>query len=169
MRLFCVPRDESRERWEGPRTGFDGAVKEFDADTADDISELPSHLYSLLNTSAQRPVYVDLPNKTWSRVGKAEAAKSMLDFFNEGSGSAPLDFLRLGRKKGDVDSVINLLLSRKGKSAYPLKSHIEKLRAVKSANELELMRKSAALSAHAHAEVRSTFARVKLLTRGFSA
>jgi Xaa-Pro aminopeptidase len=154
MRLFCVPKDAEREKWDGPRTGIDGAVSHFRADAADDIAQLPSELYSLLS-GTHKPTYVDLPkNRPAWRAAKAEKAKSLLDYFSDGSGSTPLDFLRMGRRKADADSVVDLLLSRKGRSVHPLTTQIAHLRVKKSEGELDLMRKAARISADAHAEVR---------------
>ncbi|MEY4581125.1 MAG: hypothetical protein RL701_5828 [Pseudomonadota bacterium] len=42
--LFVRPRDPSRETWDGPRTGVDGAVAQFGADAAFPIDELATRL-----------------------------------------------------------------------------------------------------------------------------
>lgn len=42
--LFVPPRDPERERWDGPRAGVDGAVEQFGADAAFPLSELAERL-----------------------------------------------------------------------------------------------------------------------------
>ncbi|TPX54729.1 hypothetical protein PhCBS80983_g05807 [Powellomyces hirtus] len=58
MILFVRPRDKSREMWDGPRAGFDGAVHFFGADEAKPIDTLPAYIDALASSS--RPIYTDL-------------------------------------------------------------------------------------------------------------
>jgi Xaa-Pro aminopeptidase len=46
--LFVRPKDRARETWEGRRSGPEGAARDFDADAAWPISELPKRLPALL-------------------------------------------------------------------------------------------------------------------------
>ena len=46
--LFCRPRDEKREVWDGPRAGVEGAVERFGADEAYPIDALDEELPTLL-------------------------------------------------------------------------------------------------------------------------
>jgi Xaa-Pro aminopeptidase len=49
--LFVRPRDPERETWDGPRSGIDGAVADFDADAAFPISELAEKLPAYLENA----------------------------------------------------------------------------------------------------------------------
>ncbi|KAJ3017339.1 hypothetical protein HKX48_003585 [Thoreauomyces humboldtii] len=60
MILFVRPRDRSREIWDGPRAGFEGAMQFFGADEARSINTLAAYIESL-RTSAPGPIYTDLP------------------------------------------------------------------------------------------------------------
>lgn len=49
--LFVRPRDPERETWDGPRSGVDGAVADFDADAAFPIAELGDKLPAYLENA----------------------------------------------------------------------------------------------------------------------
>ncbi|KAJ3162434.1 hypothetical protein HDU86_004915 [Geranomyces michiganensis] len=59
MILFVRPRDTSREIWDGPRAGLEGAKRYFGADEAREIDTLPAYINSLASSPAG-PVYTDL-------------------------------------------------------------------------------------------------------------
>jgi len=49
--LFVRPRDPERETWDGPRSGIEGAKRDFDADAAFPIAELDSKLPAYLENA----------------------------------------------------------------------------------------------------------------------
>jgi Xaa-Pro aminopeptidase len=49
--LFVRPRDPERETWDGPRSGVDGAMADFDADAAFPIAELADKLPAYLENA----------------------------------------------------------------------------------------------------------------------
>jgi Xaa-Pro aminopeptidase len=51
--LFVRPRDKTREVWDGPRAGIDGAKADFGADAAYELSELDKHLPGHIGTSSK--------------------------------------------------------------------------------------------------------------------
>lgn len=155
MRLFCQPEDKRRERWDGPRTGVQGAVDMFGADEAEDIEGLARYLNSVLPTWSG-PVYLDLPaHATNSRVSK-KSSRSIISLLSETQPpTSALDVFKLGRKKGEAESVVALLTGRNAKETRALSPLVERLRLSKSKNEVALMRKAAELSSEAHAQVRA--------------
>src|SRR5258706_1599344 len=58
--MFVRPRDPEREVWDGPRAGVEGAVKDFGADAAFPLSELPAKL----------PEYLENHEKLCYRFGR---------------------------------------------------------------------------------------------------
>lgn len=158
MRLFCQPADKYRERWDGARTGVQGAVDVFGADEAEDVEGLARYLTSLLPT-VNSPIYVDLPlhfqrsGTTAARVAK-KSSKSIINMLSETQPpTTPMDFFRLGRRKDEGEAVISLLTGKHAKETKSLNWEVERLRITKSPNELALMRKAAELSSEAHAQV----------------
>ena len=155
MQLFCQAKDAEREKWDGPRTGTDGAVEVFGADQASDTSNLASHLRSVLK-SAKGPIYVDLPHQTSSsttRLSPHKISRSIIEFFTQSSKRSSTDIFSLSRKKDDADAVIAALTGRHSSNVKPLKDRIEKMRTIKSKAEIAVMHKAANISADAHAEV----------------
>lgn len=155
MRLFCQPEDRHRELWDGPRAGVQGAVDVFGADEAEDIEGLARYLNSVLPTWSGS-VFIDLPFHSISSRSSRKSSKSIISLLSDTSppGSA-LDVFKLGRSKGEADSVMALLTGRNARSTKALAPYIERLRLIKSPNELNLMRKAAELSSEAHAQVRN--------------
>lgn len=153
MRLFCQPEDKRRERWDGPRTGVQGAVDRFGADEAEDVEGLARYLNSLL-PAWTGPVYIDLPaHATNNRVSK-KSSRSIISMLSETQPpTSPLDVFKLGRKKGEAETALALLTGRNAKETRPLAPQVERLRLIKSPTELALMRKAAELSSEAHAQV----------------
>lgn len=77
--LFCRPRDEKEEVWNGPRAGVEGAVERFGADEAHPISALDDEIPKLLE-NRERLYYplamdpeLDLQVMGWLQAARAKA------------------------------------------------------------------------------------------------
>jgi len=123
--LFCRPRDEDRELWDGPRSGVDGAKTHFGADEAHPIEEADEILPGLLE-NRERIYYpmavdpeLDLRVMEWLHAVRVKIRSGV---------RAPTELI----------SVERLL-------------HEQRL--IKSAAELRIMRKAARISAAAHRRV----------------
>lgn len=123
--LFVRPRDPERETWDGRRAGVEGVVKNFGADIAFSIDELETKL----------PEYL----------------KNMENLY-----------YTIGTYPEFDQKVINMLVGlrkRVRKGDYAPTSIIEtgvithKMRSIKSAEEIELMKKANEISQDAHIEV----------------
>lgn len=120
--LFVRPRDPEREVWDGARAGCEGAVERFGADAAYPISELDQKLVDALE-------------------------------------GCPRLFYRMGRDRAFDDRVLRALdgaraRARRG-SSYPTAvvdpaTVLHEMRRLKSADEVELMAKAAAITRDAH-------------------
>jgi len=87
------------------------------------------------------PIYVDLPGVSpSSRTRTRPATHSLFDYLNPDSNS-------------DADGVAAILAGHKGRTIKSAAAAVERLRIVKSAAELAVMRKAADISCAAHAEV----------------
>ncbi len=121
--LFVRPRDKDRETWDGPRAGIDGAKEDFGADAAFPISELEKKL----------PEYLKDVYRVHYRIGADRAFDPIvLDAIAEVKRKARTG---VSAPREIVDPTVIL--------------HEMRLR--KSAAELEVMAKAAAITAEAHA------------------
>ncbi len=120
--LFCESKDETREQWDGPVAGQQGAVEEFGADDSFPIEDLDEILPRMLE-QCQRVYYAMGCN--------AELDRHMSDWINRirskgrNGISGPLEFIALDHL-------------------------IHELRLFKSRSEVKAMRRAAAVSAQAH-------------------
>ncbi len=123
--MFVQARDPEREMWEGERYGVDGACKVFGANEAYPIGELEQRLPDLLK-SAESVFY---------RIGvQKDLDVEMLGVFEKAR-----------KAKG-----------RSGKGLMPIADPSEaigELRLFKSPEEIEILRKSCQLTAHAHRDI----------------
>jgi Xaa-Pro aminopeptidase len=121
--LFVRPRDKDRETWDGPRAGVEGALAEFGADAAFPIRELAKQL----------PEYLKDVHRVHYRIGADRAFDPIV-----------LDAIAEVRRK-----------ARTGVSApreiVDPTVILHEMRLRKSAAELEVMAKAAAITAEAHA------------------
>jgi Xaa-Pro aminopeptidase len=123
--LFCRPRDEARELWDGPRAGIEGAKNEYGADEAHPIEEADEVVPTLLENRER--VYYPLARDP-------ELDLRMMDWIHAVRGKA-----RGGvRAPGELITVDKL---------------VHEQRLVKDAAELRIMRKAARISAAAHRRV----------------
>jgi Xaa-Pro aminopeptidase len=123
--LFCRPRDEKREVWDGPRAGIDGAVADFGANEAYPIEELDERLPGLLE--GRERLYYALatdPELDQRLMGWIQAVRAKV---------------RAGVRAPSRLIAIDGLL------------HEQRL--IKSKAELKIMRRAARISAEAHRRV----------------
>ncbi|MBO9539204.1 Xaa-Pro aminopeptidase [bacterium] len=120
--LFVRPRDKERETWDGRRAGTEGALRDYGVDAA----------YTIDQFDAVIGTYLDNQEHLYFQLGKNKAWDERV-----------LDLLK--RYKTRARSGV------KGPSTMHDPSEIlHEMRLFKSAEEIELMRKSAAIAAEAH-------------------
>ncbi len=126
--LFVRPRDAERARWEGPRSGVEGATADYGAAIAHPIDELETHLPAWLGRAERvwLPLMRDdpLPRRLWDIVRRAHAGRAR-------SGYGPTTF----HDSGDL---------------------VHELRLRKDPWEIERIREAIAITATAHREAMST-------------
>jgi Xaa-Pro aminopeptidase len=122
MVLFVRPRDPEREVWDGIRAGVDGAVRDFGADAAFPIAELAQCL----------PDYVGNHQQLLYRLGRDRAFDDKM--------LAALDVVRARARRGVVCP---------GQIVDPAVV-LHELRLLKTNDEIEAMRKAAAITRDAH-------------------
>jgi Xaa-Pro aminopeptidase len=123
--LFCRERDEKRERWDGPRAGQEGAVRDHGADDSFPISDIEEILPGLLE-QCSRVFYAMGSNPDLDR--------RLADWVNQIRRKA-----RAG-VHGPVEFVA-------------LDHYLHEMRLYKSAGEVALMRHAARITAAAHARL----------------
>ncbi|KAG1875383.1 peptidase M24 [Suillus subalutaceus] len=133
MTLFSNGKDSAKEKWDGPRTGFDDALNVFKADDALTIKAFPAQLRSMISLYSN--VYIDLPQ---SPRKNARSTKSLLRYL-----SPPVN------PRSEYETVVESLSSSRRKPLAPL---IAQLRAFKSICEQQVMRMAADISGRAHAK-----------------
>lgn len=120
--LFCRERDPEREMWDGPMTGLQGAVRQFGMDEAHDIEELGKRLPKLLQDRDR--IYYDL--------GKSpQFDQRLIGWLN--------DFRDKPRKTFHAPEEI-----------HALDHMLHDLRLYKSRDEINAMKRSAAVAVEAH-------------------
>jgi len=122
MVLFVRPRDPEREVWDGARAGVEGAVAEFGADAAFPIAELPTRL----------PDYLQNHDRLMYRFGKDRAFDDKV--------LAALDGTRARARRG---------VSWPTQIVDPA-AVLHEMRLFKSNEELDAMKKAAAITREAH-------------------
>jgi Xaa-Pro aminopeptidase len=122
LTLFVLPRDPERETWDGPRAGVEGAVRDFGADEAFPIAELPSKLPELFEN-------VESVHYAIGRVSEHD--------------DIVLSALRRvrGRTKAGVAAPRSIV------DSFPT---LHELRLIKGNEELALMDRAAAITTEAH-------------------
>ena len=121
VQLYCQPKDPQQEVWHGRRLGVARAVEALGVDVAHAIDDLDEHLWQLLDGT--HTVYCDQSNQ---------------DFFQQLLGLAAE--LRNSGKRG-------VQPPQRWQDVSPW---LHSMRLVKSAAELEVMRKAANISVDAH-------------------
>jgi Xaa-Pro aminopeptidase len=120
--MFVRPRDKDREIWDGARAGVEGAVRDFGADAAFPISELAARL----------PDYLENHERLLYRLGRDRAFDEKL--------LAALDATRARARRG---------------ISWPMEivdpaSLLHEMRLLKSDEEIDSMRRAAAITREAH-------------------
>lgn len=133
MTLFSNGKDSAKEKWDGPRTGFDDALNVFKADDALTIKAFPGQLRSMISLYSN--VYIDLPQ---SPRKNARSTKSLLRYLSPSV-----------NPRSEYESVVESLSSSRRKPLAPL---IAQLRAFKSVCEQQVMRMAADISGRSHAK-----------------
>ncbi|HVJ21268.1 MAG TPA: aminopeptidase P N-terminal domain-containing protein [Polyangiaceae bacterium] len=122
LTMFVLPRDPERETWDGPRAGVEGAMRDFGADAAFPIAELGAKLPELLEN-------VESVHYAIGRVREHD--------------DVVLSALRRVRGKAKT----GVAAPRAIVDSFPT---LHELRLLKSAEELALMDRAAAITAEAH-------------------
>ncbi|OJA18355.1 hypothetical protein AZE42_00732 [Rhizopogon vesiculosus] len=133
MTLFSNGKDSAKEKWEGPRTGFDDALNIFKVDDALTIQSFPDQLRSMISLYSN--IYIDLPQSSRKNV---RSTKSLLRYL-----SPPVN------PRSEYETVVESLSSSRRKPLAPL---IAQLRSIKSVCEQEVMRTAADISGRSHAK-----------------
>ncbi len=120
--LFCRPQDETKELWDGPVAGQQGAVELFGAEDSFPIDDLDEILPCMLE-QCQRVYYAMGCN--------ADLDRRMSDWIN----------LIRGKGRSGIHGPVEFIA---------LDHYVHELRLFKSRSELKTMRKAAAISAKAH-------------------
>ncbi len=118
--LFCRPRDEQRETWDGPRAGCAGAMKDFGADQAFAFKDFNDIFPRLIGDRAR--IYFPM------------------------DADAGMGCLRLL----DALNALNVLGANRRRAVFPLEELTQTLRLHKSRSETALMGRAAEISAAAH-------------------
>lgn len=148
MTMFVPPRDITNETWNGPKTGIDGAVDIFKADEAFTmesgtlLNHLKQVLYGANHIYVEPPVNPTIPRQS-SRLSRIP---SILNYLSPPSPTAYDNFPR----KADFESIVKLLGDTK--KCHPLSKELDKLRIIKSDNELRLMRRAGRVGSQAMME-----------------
>jgi intermediate cleaving peptidase 55 len=148
MTMFVPSREDSNETWNGPKTGTDGAINIFGADDAYSMepSAFLTHLKQALVDANH--IYVEPPTSPTIPRQSSRAAKmpSLLNFLSPLSPTA----YDLFPKKADFESVVKMLGDTN--RSHSLAKELDKMRLIKSGNELRLMRRAGRVGSQAMME-----------------
>jgi Xaa-Pro aminopeptidase len=123
--LFCRPRDESKELWDGPRAGIEGARELYGAHEAHAIGELDAEMPKLIEESER--IYYPIASS-------ASLDERVMDWIRTVQGKA-----RAGVRGPTELVALDWLL------------HEQRL--IKTKSELKIMRRAARISAQGHREM----------------
>jgi intermediate cleaving peptidase 55 len=131
--MVVPPKERHSEQWDGARTGLEGAKEIFNADEVSDTYRLGSYLDKVIARNDN--VFIDLPEKT---IKKASTQTSFNNFFSIGGNS----------KYSTIHDVLDA--NGTGKNIKPLRHLIANRRAIKSPDELKVMRRIGQISGIAY-------------------
>ncbi len=120
--MFVRPRDPERETWDGRRAGLEGAQREYGADVAYPIAELAQRLPALIANVDDLYFSLGLNSELDARLCHALAAMRMSE-----------------RRAG-----------RPPKRIVDPRAVLHEMRLIKSAEEIDVMARAAAITAEAH-------------------
>lgn len=118
--LFCRPKDELRERWDGMRLGPSAAPERLGVDAAYPVSQISRRLPKLMLDK----------ERLLMEIGESEVERQVL---------AHLGDIRMSREAHRAPKRLDLL-----------GPFLHEMRAVKTSDELEIMREAARISVDAH-------------------
>lgn len=129
--MFVRPKDDFAEMWDGARTGVQAVMDVFNADEAYDIAEARHRLPAMIEKATN--VYYDEPG-----AAPESSSFSFSSFFS----SPP-------QQQGNT---LTAVLSQANKRARPLLPTMHRLRAIKSASEIAVMREAGRISGRVYNE-----------------
>lgn len=118
--LFCRPKDEPKELWDGTRLGPSGAPGRLGVDAAYPVGQISRRLPKLM---------ID-KERLLMELGECEFEREVLDYLGN---------IRMSREAHRAPKHIDLL-----------GPYLHEMRAVKTSDELEIMREAARISVDAH-------------------
>ena len=118
--LFCRPKDQLREQWDGTRLGPSGAPAQLGVDAAYPVSQISHKLPKLLLDK----------DRLLMELGESDVEREVLGHLGD---------IRMSREAHRAPKSLDLL--------GPL---LHEMRAVKTSDELEIMREAARISVDAH-------------------
>ncbi|WFD23757.1 intermediate cleaving peptidase 55 [Malassezia equina] len=148
MTMFVEPRQATKEVWDGPTCGLDGAEKIFRADEA--LMNDPTVMLNYIKSALARceHLYVDLPSQvSVPRQSMRSSRFSIHDFLAPPSPTGFDLFVR----KTDFDNVVRLLSDRR--NTHSLQREMDRLRVRKSPHELAVMHHAGSISGQAMTQV----------------
>jgi intermediate cleaving peptidase 55 len=163
MFLYSTGKDPSKEKWDGASTRFEDVVALFGADDARPLENVTDDLRAL--AARAEHVYVDVPKPARHRLYRlhrqhrraASGTTGLLKYYlsrrQRASDDDDNDNVETG-PGSEVASYMDVVPASKYRPLAPL---VGKLRSVKSAFEIEVMKASAEISARAHAKVSESF------------
>ncbi|TPX32927.1 hypothetical protein SeMB42_g07564 [Synchytrium endobioticum] len=145
MTIFLKPRDTRSERWDGTRTGLEGAREYFGADHASPIHELPAALQDIFN--GQNPIVTDLD------ISALEDKSSILQ--GASISTSISSHAVSSRESSPSISALSSFFSRRkqplatSSRIYKLGPYLRELRLIKSDAEIALMREAGRITGRA--------------------
>ncbi|KAG9301938.1 hypothetical protein G9A89_020982 [Geosiphon pyriformis] len=147
MTMFVLPENPELERWDGSRTGLNGAIDLFGADEAIESSKFVSKLKEIIKK--YNKIYIDLPPKT--SILSPEIAQKI--FRLPGIPCLPSFFVSLFNTwRKSFDKIIQrsslgpftglLSFQTKANEVISLSRLVQNLRTIKSDSEIKLMREA---------------------------
>jgi intermediate cleaving peptidase 55 len=157
--LYSTGKDPSKEKWDGASTRFEDVVALFGTDDARPLENFADDLRAF--AARAEHVYVDVPaparhilhrlHRQHRRAAASGTGTGLLKYYLSRRQRASDDDDDLGTGSGsEVASYLDVVPAHKRRPLAPL---VGKLRSVKSACEIEVMKASAEISARAHAKV----------------
>ncbi|KAI8905185.1 peptidase M24, structural domain-containing protein [Gorgonomyces haynaldii] len=132
--LFLQPTSPEKERWDGPKTGLQGAKTIYGADEAYDISTFPHFLNDLIQSNVK--IYTDL-DLSQNGLEEFHIQEHALSATHPSKDSSLSQFFKFRKPK---------------RSNYKLSPILDQMRLIKSHNEIELMQKSGDIAGQAFEE-----------------
>ncbi|KAI8892999.1 peptidase M24, structural domain-containing protein [Globomyces pollinis-pini] len=150
--LFVHPFDKNTERWDGPRSGLDGATTIFKVETAIPITQFEKHLQSLVNNGQINTIHTNLPLLEPIKHSPFQGTNISTV---SASATHPVDAVEasdyLSQVRLTTDGKLSSWLFGKVK-VNSLDSMIENFRLYKSSSEFKLMRKSGQIAGRSFVE-----------------